>query len=267
MNINDPHVRAINYFIGHDDRVDYRDAAPLSYESDLFHVQADKGQVILEPKNHYATEEEAKEAVEGFVRRWEFESALRVGSAAFKMMYAGVDIIDRNPPPPGVVPISGTFRSRPLRMQARLPKRVSEYPSPHSGRPIEPDHPDALFMLSRLDLYRQRREPLASVAYICLTVLEGSAAPGVRGRDQRRAKTAGYYRIEKKILDVVGALSSEKGGSLARKSGGSNDAFTKQEVQFLEASVTAFTRRAAEKAADPIANLPLIAMADLPNCE
>ena len=214
MNINDPHVRAINYFIGHDDRVDYRDAAPLSYESDLFHVQADKGQVILEPKNHYATEEEAKEAVEGFVRRWEFESALRVGSAAFKMMYAGVDIIDRNPPPPGVVPISGTFRSRPVRMQARLPKRVSEYPSPHSGRPIEPDHPDALFMLSRLDLYRQRREPLASVAYICLTVLEGSAAPGVRGRDQRRAKTAGYYRIEKKILDVVGALSSEKGGCI-----------------------------------------------------
>lgn len=208
-----------------------------------------------------------KEAVEGFVRRWEFESALRVGSAAFKMMYAGVDIIDRNPPPPGVVPISGTFRSRPVRTQARLPKRVSEYPSPHSGRPIEPDHPDALFMLSRLDLYRQRREPLASVAYICLTVLEGSAAPGVRGRDQRRAKTAGYYRIEKKILDVVGALSSEKGCSLARKSGGSNDAFTKQEVQFLEASVTAFTRRAAEKAADPIANLPLIAMADLPNCE
>ena len=98
--MNDPHVRAINYFIEHDDRVDYRDAAPLSYESDLFHVQADKGQVILEPKNHYATEEEAKEAVEGFVRRWEFESALRVGSAAFKMMYAGVDIIDPNPPPP-----------------------------------------------------------------------------------------------------------------------------------------------------------------------
>ena len=55
-----------------------------------------------------------------------------------KMMYAGVDIIDRNPPPPppGVVPISGTFRSGPGRMQARLTKRVSEYPSPHSGRPI-----------------------------------------------------------------------------------------------------------------------------------
>ena len=27
--MNDPHVRAIHYFVKHDDSVDYRDAAPL----------------------------------------------------------------------------------------------------------------------------------------------------------------------------------------------------------------------------------------------
>ena len=63
--MNDPHVKAIHYFIEHDDSVDYSDVAPLVYEDQLFCIQADKVDVIFEPKIHYATEEEAKSAVEG----------------------------------------------------------------------------------------------------------------------------------------------------------------------------------------------------------
>ena len=75
MVMNDPHVRAIHYFVEHDDSIDYRDAAPLVCEDELFCIRADKSEVVIEPKNHYTTEEEAKRAVEGFVRRWEFEAA------------------------------------------------------------------------------------------------------------------------------------------------------------------------------------------------
>ena len=130
MTMNDPHVKTILYFIEHDDSVEYRDVAPLVYEDELFRVKAKKVEVVFEPKNHYATEEEAKSAVEGLVRRWEFEAALRVGSAGFKLLYAGVDIIDRNPdrnpPPPGVIPVSAIFHSRGLRkIQARVTKVVS----------------------------------------------------------------------------------------------------------------------------------------------
>ena len=114
MTMNDPHVKAIHYFVEHDDSVDYRDAAPLVYDDELFCIRADKGEVTLEPKNHYATEEEAKRAVEAFVRRWEFEAALSARSGAFRLLYAGVDIIDRSPPPPppGVVIVDPvTFRN------------------------------------------------------------------------------------------------------------------------------------------------------------
>ena len=175
--MNDPQVKAIHYFIEHDDSVDYSDAAPLVYEDELFCVQADKAEVIFEPKNHYSTEEEAKSAIEGLVRRWEFEAALHVGSGAFKLIYAGVDIIDRNPPPPsaGVVASPAAFHFRMPEAQVRVTKALAAYPVPSSGRAIEPDDPDASFMLSRLDLYRQGREPLAAVAYFCLTVLERSA--------------------------------------------------------------------------------------------
>lgn len=265
--MNDPHVKAIHYFIEHDDSVDYSEAKPLAYEEDLFHIQVDKGQVIIEPKNHYPTEEEAKKVVESFMRRWEFEAALRGGSSKFRLIYAGVDIIDRNPPPPplGVKPIyATTLRSGLPRMQqVRLTKKVVGYPTPPSSRPIDPDDPDASFMLSRLDLYRQRREPLASVAYFCLTVLEGLAVPRVRARKERRERTTNYYCIEEKVLDEVGNLSSEKGGPAARKAEGRMDEFTKEEIRFLEASIAAFIRRVAEKVADPNGKLPEITKQNL----
>ena len=263
--MNDPHVKAIHYFIKHDDSVDYRDVAALVYEDELFRVKADKVEVVFEPKNHYATEEEARSAVKGFVRRWEFEAALRVGSAGFKLIYARVDIIDRNPSPSrGVALDPVNFHFRVPEAQVRVTKMLAEYPPPPSRQALEPDDPDASFMLSRLDLYRQGREPLASVANLCLTVLEDSAHKVAGGKQNKRPMAAKHYQIARTVLVRVGNLSAQKGGPVARKAEGRSDPFTKEEAQFLEAAVTAFIRRAAEKAADPSRNLPVITMADLP---
>ena len=122
-------------------------------------------------------------------------------------------------------------------------------------------------MLSRLDLYRQGRrqgrEPLGSVANLCLTVLEDSASRITGGKGLKRELAADYYQIDVKVLKRVGDLSSNKGGAVARKAKGRSDAFTLEDTRFLEASVTAFIRRAAERAADPNGNLPVITMADL----
>ena len=266
--MNDPHVKAIHYFIEHDDSVDYRDVAPLVYEDELFRVKADKDEVVFEPKNHYTTEEDARSAVEGLVRRWDFEAALRTGSARFKLIYARVDIIDRNPdrnpPPPGVIPVSAIFHSRGGKIQARVTKVVAEYPCPPSGKALDPDDPDASYMLSRLDLYRQGREPLAAVANLCLTVLEDSAHRVAGGKEDKRTSAANHNQISRKVLEKVGTLSAKKGGPVARKAEGRSDPFTKEEALFLEAAITAFIRRAAEKAADRSRNLPVITMADLP---
>ena len=128
-------------------------------------------------------------------------------------------------------------------MQVRITKRVTEYPAPSSGwPPLDPDDPDALYMSSRLDLYRRGRELLGSAAYVCLTVLESSAAPGVKSREKRRKQTATHYRIAKDVLDKVGDLSSEKGGEVARKADGRSDEFTREETLFLEGSLKSFVR-------------------------
>ena len=128
---------------------------------------------------------------------------------------------------------------------------LAGYPAPPSGPAIEPDDPDASFMLSRLDLYRQGREPLAGVANLCLTVLEDSARQVAVGEENKRKTAANHYRIARRILERVGTLSAKKGGPVARKAEGRSDPFTKEETRFLEAAVTVFIRRAAEEAADP----------------
>ena len=262
--MNDPHVKAIHYLIEHDDSVDYREAAPLDCEDDLFRIRADEGEVVLEPKRHYATKAQAGTAVDGLVKRWEFEAALRARSSEFRLLYAGVDIIDRNPTP-GVVTVGPvTVRAGVPRARGKITRMPSAYPAPHQGAAIDPADPDASFMLYRLDLYRQRREPLAGVANVCLTVLEYSALQAAGGGGNKRKSAATHYRIAETVLKRVGMLSANKGGPVARKAEGRGDPFTQEETRFLEAAVTAFIRRAAEKAADPNGNPPVITMADLP---
>ena len=266
--MNDPHVKAIYYFIEHDDSVDYQNVAPLDVENDLFCVKAEKVGVAFEPQNHYATVEEARSAAEKLVRRWEFEAALQVGSRSFRLTFARVTIVDRNPPPlpPRAVRVDPVaFHFRAFQPQVRVTKMLAEYPAIPSAQAIEPDDPNVSVMLFRLDLYREGRDLLGDMANFCLTVLEHSDLQIAGGKGGGRKVAGIYYQIERKVLNRVGELSAKKGGPVARKAEGRNDAFTPGEARFLEAAVAAFIKRVAEKAACPNEDLPVITMADLPN--
>lgn len=266
MPMNDPHVEAIHYFVQHDGSVDYSGAEPLVYDDGLFRIRAEQRHVVLEPKCHYATEQKAKSAAEGFVRRWEFEAALQARSSAFRLVYERVDIVDRKPPPlpPGIGQPSSVYWSIHVpEVQGTVTKNLATYPAPSSGSALDPDDRDVKSMLYRLDLCRMGREPLASVAYFCLTMLEDSALQVAPGKPKKRQAAANHYQIEMCVLNRVGKLSSEKGGDEARKAQGRSDSFTQEESRFLGAAVAAFIRRAAEKAADPDRALPCITMANL----
>ena len=256
MPMNDPHVKTVHYYIQHDDSVDYGDVEPLVHDDALFCIRAKKRNVVLEPKCHYATEEEARSAAEEFVRRWEFEAALRTQSGAFRLVYERVHIVDRDPPP-GVVnadPVYWTFP--PSMSKATVTKKLAIFPAPPADPAINPDDRDVISMLARLDRYRLNRARLGEMAYFCLTVLEDRAGSREKARD--------HYKISGPVLDCVGRLSAERGGDDARKGIGRNHPFTEEERSFLEAAVTTFIRRAAEKAADPKGCLCVIGKNDLP---
>ena len=119
-------------------------------------------------------------------------------------------------------------------------------------------------MLARLDRYRLNRALLGEVANFCLTLLEDRAEELSGGKGDKRKKARDHYQISMPVLESVGRLSAEGGGDDARKGIGLNHPFTEEERSFLEAAVTTFIRRAAEKAADPKGCLCLIGKNDLP---
>ena len=120
--------------------------------------------------------------------------------------------------------------------------------------------PDVRSMHTRYLDYRQHREPLPSMAYFCLTVVELST-----GRQRkRRSAAAKKYRIAVDVLDKIGFLSSEKGGTEARKAGGVHDALSARERKFLVESTKALIRRVAEVVYAPKTHLSEIRLSNFP---
>ena len=113
-------------------------------------------------------------------------------------------------------------------------------------------------LYGRFKGYLENKEPLAAVAYFCLTMLEKHLCKDRKGAANR-------YGIDVKVLRKVGNLTSTKGGpKTARKAAGVDISLTPQECRFLEEAVKTMIRRVAEVAHDP--NLPRakITLSDLP---
>jgi hypothetical protein len=106
----------------------------------------------------------------------------------------------------------------------------------------------------------RKREPLSSMAYFCLTVLESSVGQKVK----KRNASAKQYGIHYDVLDKLGKLTGGTRGEpmTARKMDSDMTPHTPNELQWIEAAVKAIIRRVAEVAAG--ASVKQISMSDLP---
>jgi hypothetical protein len=256
--MNDPHVDALIYRVEHGDDVNYDAAPPMKYENEVFTVRIErgddkskKGLVRFEFKTHFATVEEAQAAVEPFIWSWELSANLDHYSHQFNLSFDDSKISDRNPN------LNGT-----MEIAAGVKVSVSMHGVVHRGH--FPEVPLALavntdveFMYLRYKRYQEGGEPLPSMAYFCLTVLEIGAGG--------RRKAAKNYSISKDVLAEIGRLSSTRGGTEARKVGASDieKKLTEAECRRLIAAVRHLIRRAAEIAYNPGKVYPRITMADL----
>lgn len=186
-----------------------------------------------------------------YIRIWEFDACLNNGPGSFKLRFDESEIEDRNPTP-GKVCIRASFRAGVPTISASVTCRIPNYPSPPSGLAI---NPDVQTMYDRYMNYRQSREPLSSMAFFCLTVLENSAGG--------RKAAARKYQIAKEVLGKIGYLCSEKGGQEARKAGGVTKELTQEERHFLNQAIRKIIRRVAEKTCSPTAELEKISLSDL----
>ena len=254
--MNDPHVVALIYDIEHDSTIDYSRAPSLTKELDKFTVKICGEQVRLEPKDHYASVEEALIPATDFVGNWELDVVLQTQPGQFSLVFNRPEIIDRNPTQ-GIARISAHFRTGIPSVRATLRVATSAYPEPPSQLTLDHDDNNVVLLLNRYSNYRKGREPLASMAYFCSTMLSERLPTG-----ETRAKK---LNVSRKLHTKIRKLSSRQGGPMgARKWDATAVDLNASEVTFLEQAVKLIIRRVAEVARDETQQLPPITLANLP---
>lgn len=260
--MNDPHVDSLRYRLKTDKSLEFADPPPLTTETSNLRLRLERNVVTVWPKTHYSSAEDAQEAVEPYLRAWEISEAVRRGRQKFRFEYQSAEVVDRAPSSD----IARTARHvvsnfDTVRSISRAVERSSSYPGPPQSFVVSPDVDT---MWQRYEQCVQGREPLLSMAYFCLTVLETSAR-SVPGKGNNRDKALRIYAIQDKVLDKLGELTARLGDDgTARKAGGAGRPLTSSEGDWIERCVRALIRRVGERAADPQGQFDRITMADLP---
>ena len=259
--MRDPHVVSLSYRIKSAKNVTFRNPPPVEYETESFCLKLAKGIACFELKEHFPTEEAARSVIDGFVRSWEVDAALKSGSQEIEFVLQNVRIIDREPPPadsPHTIFAEGILTSRvTASVSAGGHLTRCRYPAP-------PEHfrasRDVEILWKRYEGYTRHREPLLSMAYFCLSWIESRT-----GSKNRRSRAAKKYYIGEKVLNKLGELTATTGDErTARKITRASTvrAPTTKERIWIEAAIKAMIRRVGE--IDSASSQPEITMNDLP---
>lgn len=256
--MNDPHVKSLHYRVIHSAYVDYEKAKPLIIEEDYFIVKINPQEAIFEMKAHFKTREAARELVESYLRRWELLIGLDHDPGDLNFSFQHAEVIDRNPTDTNTIFINphSLYHSQTI-MDAILHVSREAFPPPPRKFALSPD---VEIMYTRYRAYREGKENLLSMAYMCLTILEASAG----SRDYAAKK----YAIAKTVLNKLGELCSEKGAPHeARKYPNKNGTFkpiSDPEKEWITQVIKAFIRRLGEYAHDQTAILTQLTMSNFP---
>jgi hypothetical protein len=255
--VRDPHVQSIHYEVGSGEGISYRDPESISFSNHLGAFDLSDGKLQIVPAEHFPDEDEARRAVEPFLRAWEIEADLTSNIGMVRFKFDRAEVIDRHPPPPGssqVIEVkTGSVVS--FSDSVSLHLTCSRYPQPPAIFRVTPEVQHAY---RRWLGYRSGKEPLQSMAYFVLTLLESTA-----GGRQNAARS---FQIELPVLGAIGRLSSTKGDeSTARKAGPGNQfqELSGSEKQWLEEAIRRVIHRLGEHASG--GTLSLISLRDLPS--
>ena len=215
--MNDPHFERLHYNLRSGGTLSFESPAPIDEETPAFRIHLEDGRLTVQMLDHHADEESARQRVEPYLLAWEIDANLRLGRATKRFDFERSELIDRDPPAPGE---PQTVRLKPLTVHCRvMPPTIHvgyrSYPPPPSRFVASPDVETMWF---RYNMWLDGREPLLSMAYACLTLLQGSTG-ATRGA---RTVVCTMYYIDPAVRNTLGDIVSERGGpDEARKLGSS----------------------------------------------
>lgn len=248
----DPSVITLNYLLITAENTSFGNPVMIEEEYLDFKIKLDEGNLVVEMKEHFSSEVQARKRVEPFLKAWELDNFLNLGTKEISFEFLGSKIIDRNPihskAPKILYAEVAEFVTANDSITCHLIRK--NYPKPPKGLSYSPDVES---LSKRYEGFLAGREPLISMAYFCLSLLQSSA--------KGRTKAATKYKIELDILDKLGTLTSERGDRTdARKLDKDSTLIplTNAEIEWICQTIRLIIRRKAEYDFDPASILLII---------
>lgn len=260
--MNDPHVNALTYVLVTEASLSFDNPPPIEIEFPSFSICLQDGILTVTMLEHFSSQDRARQCVEPILEAWTLDVGLRAGRDEFSFRFQNAALVDRNPPPPspghilqanvGEITVAG--------MSASCTVTRKHYPPPPNGLLVSAD---VRTMWNRYLNYVAEKEPLLSMAYFCLTVIENST-----GVNKKKRKHAGeLYSISQDLLDKLGQLVSEHGDETqARKlvPKSTRRPLSGAEETWIKDAIRLIIRRKAEYDSSPGSVLPLLDLDQLP---
>ena len=239
--VRDPHVVRLHYAFHPGARVTYESPPGLDFTNELGRFRLLEGVLKFEPREHFASAYEAQLAVEPFLRAWELQGDLNLSHAEYRFAFRDHDTIDRTPPS------AGEPRETTLKSFGSDGAIATDRASAHVVRSEYPAPPDRFRMgqevwdlANRYRAYEEQREPLTSMAYVCLTMIEKMGG--------NREKAGVLLNVQDKVLSKLGELTEQGDAKTARKVlRRPQRALTRQERAWIEAAVKGLIWQVGEK--------------------
>jgi hypothetical protein len=263
--MRDPHVEWLRYRIGAAPNITYDQPPPIDIEYEEFSGHLENGILNCLMKEDYPSSEAARRVVDQYLRAWEIDAALKYGRREIQFIFEDGKVIDRNPPPPSSnleIQVSSAF-SATGSISASLHVTLRKYPEPPKMFRVSPE---VETLWHRYQMYLEGKEPLPSMAYFCLTLLELIERPtGDKERrpSKKRIVASEKFKIDLKVLMKLGEFTS-KGGDYkeARKAQPTPIPLAGKERAWIEAAVKKLIRQVGEIESD--SRLAEVSMEDLP---
>lgn len=256
--MNEPIVTQLNYELKLSKELAFDNPPPLEQELPEFKFLLLAGQLNVTMNKEVETEKDARSIVDPYLKSWELDHFLETGRKEFWFEFKDSVIIDKKPNRPGDKVIQvGLSELLVIGGEVTFTLTKKYYPVPNFLLSV---NPDVETLVSRYESFTKKKEPLLSMAYFCLTVLEAS------GGNLKNASLK--YNIHKDVLKKLSELTSTRGNMLeARKAKGSRsfEPLTTKEIDWINATVRKLIRRKAEYEYDPSGVFCLIDLIGLPS--
>ena len=238
----------LTYDLVPENQVDFDNALPLHLTTPEFDLEVKGNRIEVDLKGSFPSLEDARATVEPLLRSWEVGSALHVARREFwlKLSLSSFSADDEQPNSSAVIEAASATMSTDAHVSRG---KYPDFPSGFRASPLVES------LWHRFEGYRAGREPLLSMAYFSLTLLEMDAGGNHAAADA--------FRIEESVLDKLGELTSTRGDhASARKMSPSLKSLADSEALWVVAAVRAIIWRVGEVASG-LAPVPL-SKSDLP---